>query len=126
LIQSENLIFVYGTLRKDFKHPMAELLYRNAEWIGFGHINAQLFDLGDYPGIILSKNLNNKTFGDLYKLTNPSFIYELDKYEGSQYKKSHTTVFIENKIFDAMVYELIISTKSFPIIKSGNYFLHAL
>jgi len=114
-------IFVYGTLRKGFDHPMSKILNSNAHWEGHGYIYAQLFDLGAYPGIVLDKELSNNTYGDLYDLTNPSIGKLLDEYEGDQYKKTITNVFVKEHVFQANVYELVIPTKHFTFIPSGDY-----
>jgi len=115
------LLFVYGTLRKGFAHPMAQRLDRKAKHKGFAYIYAQLFDLGKYPGIILSANNKHKTFGDLYLLEDTSFIKELDEYEGEQYQKKQTLVYCNEKSYQAYVYELAIPYRSFQVIPSGDY-----
>ena len=115
------LLFVYGTLRKAFAHPMAQKLSRKAKHIGFAYVYAQLFDLGEYPGIVLSANNKHKTFGDLYLLEDTSFIHELDEYEGEEYQKKQTLVYCNERSYHAYVYELIIPHHTFEMIPSGDY-----
>ena len=115
------LLFVYGTLRKAFAHPMAQKLSHKAKHIGFAYVYAQLFDLGEYPGIVLSTDKKSKTFGDLYQLTDLSFVKELDEYEGDEYKKKETIVYCDKRSYHAYVYELIIPHHTFEMIPSGDY-----
>jgi len=115
------LLFVYGTLRKGFAHAMAKALNNRSEYIGYAWIHAQLYDLGMYPGIVLSTQEKHKVFGDLYELKDLSFLSDLDDYEGEQYKKTTTKVYCKEKIYQAHVYELCIPCNGFTIISSGDY-----
>lgn len=47
-----NLLFVYGTLRKDVRNSMFHLLAREARFVGRARMQGLLFDLGDYPGLV--------------------------------------------------------------------------
>jgi gamma-glutamylcyclotransferase (GGCT)/AIG2-like uncharacterized protein YtfP len=78
-------IFVYGTLREACGHPMHELLAHHSLLMGEGSASGELYDLGDYPGILLRTGSDRRTHGELYEI-NPVDEVELwialDDYEG--------------------------------------------
>lgn len=76
------LLFVYGTLRRGFRHPMARLLALSASYSGAGRLPGRLYRLGSYPGAILSHNPGEWVRGDLYAMKNPSkLLARIDRYE---------------------------------------------
>jgi gamma-glutamylcyclotransferase (GGCT)/AIG2-like uncharacterized protein YtfP len=75
-------LFVYGTLMRGFDNPMAQLLSRNAEFIGEARCQGRLYLVQQYPGLVLSDNPAERVFGELYRLRQPSeLLRELDQYE---------------------------------------------
>ncbi|EIC29466.1 MULTISPECIES: gamma-glutamylcyclotransferase family protein [Methylomicrobium] len=77
-----DLLFVYGTLRRGSRHPLARLLAENAEWLGFAYFSGRLFDLGAYPGAVPSGDPAHRVRGELYRLDDPAAILPLlDRYE---------------------------------------------
>src|SRR5262245_13923992 len=78
-----NLLFVYGTLRKGFDHPMADYLAARARHLGGGKVPGQLYDLGAYPGLLDAAGPEEWVYGDLYELREPAeTLAALDRYEG--------------------------------------------
>src|SRR5438445_2899 len=49
-------LFVYGTLMRDFDHPMAQLLSRRADFIGEARCQGRLYLVKHYPGLVLSNH----------------------------------------------------------------------
>jgi gamma-glutamylcyclotransferase (GGCT)/AIG2-like uncharacterized protein YtfP len=75
-------LFVYGTLMRDFDHPMAQLLSRSADFIGEAHCAGRLYLVKHYPGLVLSDAPSEFVFGELYRLTQPeALLREFDMYE---------------------------------------------
>jgi gamma-glutamylcyclotransferase (GGCT)/AIG2-like uncharacterized protein YtfP len=78
-------LFVYGTLRRDNGDAIHSLLQKRARLVGDGTVGGQLFDLGEYPGLVLSPSASEKVYGEVYEL-DPSVlevtIRALDDYEG--------------------------------------------
>ncbi|MCG8490323.1 MAG: GNAT family N-acetyltransferase [Sneathiellales bacterium] len=75
-------LFVYGTLRKDSPQPMAKLLVKNSRFLGTAFTQGALYDLGRYPGMILSDKPDHITYGELFELTDPEKVLNsLDEYE---------------------------------------------
>ena len=75
-------LFVYGTLMRRFRHPMHDALARGAEFVGEGCVQGRLYDLGRYPGLVLSEVAENRVFGELYRLHDDDVLRVLDDYEG--------------------------------------------
>ena len=75
-------LFVYGTLMRDFDHPMAQLLSRSADFIGEARCAGRLYLVKHYPGLVLSDDANDFVFGELYRLRHPeALLREFDMYE---------------------------------------------
>jgi gamma-glutamylcyclotransferase (GGCT)/AIG2-like uncharacterized protein YtfP len=75
-------LFVYGTLMRDFDHPMAQLLSRSADFIGEARCAGRLYLVKHYPGLVLSDVSDEVVFGELYRLTQPeALLREFDMYE---------------------------------------------
>ena len=75
-------LFVYGTLMRDFDHPMAQLLSRSADFIGEARCVGRLYLVKHYPGLVLSDAGDEFVFGELYRLTQPeALLREFDMYE---------------------------------------------
>ena len=75
-------LFVYGTLMRDFDHPMAQLLSRSADFIGEARCAGRLYLVKHYPGLVLSDEPGEFVFGELYRLTQPeALLREFDMYE---------------------------------------------
>ncbi len=78
-------LFVYGTLREDPNHDMYRVLARNARFVGDGSVMARLYDLGDYPGMVLSGRQDECVAGEVYEFTQSEagkLLRVLDEYEG--------------------------------------------
>jgi gamma-glutamylcyclotransferase (GGCT)/AIG2-like uncharacterized protein YtfP len=77
-----DLLFVYGTLMRDFDHPMARMLSRNADFIGAGRCQGRLYLVKHYPGLVLSDDGRDAVFGEVYRLHQPeALLREFDMYE---------------------------------------------
>jgi gamma-glutamylcyclotransferase (GGCT)/AIG2-like uncharacterized protein YtfP len=78
-------LFAYGTLRRTAGHAAHELLARCSTFVGEGVVSARMFDLGSYPGIVLSDEPADRVIGDVYLLAadcSESVLARLDNYEG--------------------------------------------
>ena len=75
-------LFVYGTLMRDFDHPMAQLLSRSADFIGEARCPGRLYLVKHYPGLVVSDDPDEIVFGELYRLRQPeALLREFDMYE---------------------------------------------
>lgn len=76
-------LFVYGTLRRGTGHPMARFLEENARLVGHGWVAGQLYDLGNFPGLVEAENETDRVRGDLFALKDAETVLQrLDTYEG--------------------------------------------
>ena len=79
---TSDLLFVYGTLMRDFDHPMAQLLAANADFLGQAQCQGRLYLVKHYPGLVLSDDPTEAVFGELYRLRQPNeLLGEFDMYE---------------------------------------------
>ena len=83
-------LFVYGTLLQGANHPLGEFLRANAELIGPGSIQAQLYVITEpqsgaetYPGAVPSTDPATRVYGELYALKGNAaeLLAVLDDYE---------------------------------------------
>ncbi|HEV3326395.1 MAG TPA: gamma-glutamylcyclotransferase family protein [Puia sp.] len=78
---SEHL-FVYGTLRKGYDLKLMGKVNQLISYVGQGKVNADLYDLGRYPGAIRSSR-GPEVIGDVFELSDPERVLRtLDRYEG--------------------------------------------
>jgi gamma-glutamylcyclotransferase (GGCT)/AIG2-like uncharacterized protein YtfP len=79
---TSDLLFVYGTLMRGFDHPMAQLLSRNADFVGEACCGGRLHLIKHYPGLVQSDDPDEMVSGELYRLRRPDeLLRELDMYE---------------------------------------------
>ncbi|SDT44837.1 gamma-glutamylcyclotransferase family protein [Bradyrhizobium canariense] len=75
-------LFVYGTLMRNFAHPMAQLLSRSADFLGEARCQGRLYLVKHYPGLVLSDDPTDVVLGELYRLRQPDeLLREFDMYE---------------------------------------------
>ncbi len=73
-------LFVYGTLRRDFPHPMATRLAAEATHVGRATWQGRLFDLGPHPAAVASPDPADQVHGDVYRVPARTLAW-LDRYE---------------------------------------------
>jgi len=79
---TDELLFVYGTLRRGVAGTMARLLGRHAEFVAEARFQGRLFLVRDYPGVVSSDDPAAQVKGDVYRLREPgSLLQRLDAYE---------------------------------------------
>ena len=88
-------LFVYGTLMRGFDHPMAQLLWRSADFLGEAQCRGRLHLIKHYPGLVLSEDPADVVFGELYRLRQPdALLREFDMYEACGEGFSEPTEYI--------------------------------
>lgn len=77
-------LFAYGTLLTGTGDRRVDrLMKQTCRLIGDATLQAKLYDLGEYPGAVLSGNPNDLTKGRVYRLKQPrQTLRVLDAYEG--------------------------------------------
>ncbi|HKK75083.1 MAG TPA: gamma-glutamylcyclotransferase family protein [Saprospiraceae bacterium] len=126
-------IFVYGSLMATVRSRVARTFHEQAEFVGAGQIQGILYDLGQYPGLILSAE-EHYVQGHVFRLLNKDTLLPfLDEYEGlipeqpelSEYRREIAQVKISDQPYHCWMYLYNQSTNDLPLIESGNY-LHYL
>lgn len=75
-------LFVYGTLRKGLLSPMSAFLVQEADFVSEGYLQAKLYNVGRYPGAILSAVPAERVRGDVFWLRQADALFKLlDDYE---------------------------------------------
>jgi gamma-glutamylcyclotransferase (GGCT)/AIG2-like uncharacterized protein YtfP len=99
---SHKLLFVYGTLLRRSRHPMARALADRARYVGPAKARGRLYDLGRFPGLVEPQAEGDWVHGDLYDLgrASPSTLAELDAYEQDE---SPLPAFFERRLGEAML-----------------------
>jgi gamma-glutamylcyclotransferase (GGCT)/AIG2-like uncharacterized protein YtfP len=90
---TEDYLFVYGTLRKNTERH--DLLQRCCDYIDTGMLQAVMYLISYYPGVILTDNPQQQVVGEVYRIHNPQLLFaELDDYEecSSSFAEPHEYV----------------------------------
>lgn len=116
-------LFVYGTLRRDHAGEMSRWLARRATRVAAGRVRAKLFDLGAYPGAVITRERNRFVFGELYRLRDGEpTLRTLDAYEGRQFSRARVTVTLDSGARRrAWMYLYRGPTEGRPLIASGRF-----
>ena len=125
----KDYLFVYGTLMQG-QHPMHKLLREHSEFIGYGWITAQLYQIRNYPGVIVSDQPDDKVFGELYLLTDKAVLAQLDDYEECsaafpephEYRREQINVHLSTAVsYTAWVYLYNHPVTASQRIRSGRF-----
>lgn len=128
------LLFVYGTLRRGYAHPMARLLALHADYVGPGQVSGRLYWLGRYPGVVLSNQAGEWVKGDLYELKKSSrVLMRLDRYEGLyngrmrrvEYERVVAPIRMEDGAsINAWLYHCVVPEQRLRRMVSGDFMRH--
>ena len=124
-------LFVYGTLIKEFAPSEIAETVAKLKYVGEGFVYGSLYDLGEYPGAILSGLPKSKIFGRVYQIpSNTDVLQKLDSYEGFYSLDSLNNLFVRKETIISLIngkkikgwfYEYNGSVNSSNLIKSGDY-----
>ena len=131
-VQEPTYLFVYGTLRKGFAHPVKREIKDDVEWIGETFIRGRLFDIGKYPGALrIDETKRGCIKGEVLKLTHPRKVFRiLDQYEGfnanapedSEYRRDLELVRMpDGKEIKAWVYWYNVNVQGKRRIRNQDY-----
>ncbi|NPA81506.1 MAG: gamma-glutamylcyclotransferase [Epsilonproteobacteria bacterium] len=122
-------LFVYGTLKRDFNHPMHKILEKYALFAGEGFVYGKLYKISWYPGLKLSLHKKDKVYGEVYLLKNPKKVFEiLDRYEEcskrfsvKEYKRVKIYISTPRIKLKGWIYKYIKKTSANLRINSGVF-----
>ena len=124
-----DLIFVYGTLL-DAENKYGLYLRDNSKFFSSAKLKGKLFDLGDYPGVVLYPDGADWVHGVLLQMDDPATVLDvLDIYEGFGKDQPQPNEFVrvlaeaatESGIIICWVYVYNLPLNNFRQITSGNY-----
>jgi gamma-glutamylcyclotransferase (GGCT)/AIG2-like uncharacterized protein YtfP len=124
-----NLLFVYGSLRRHYQHPMASLLLQHARHLGPATVPGLLYLVSWYPGLVPAGNSGPGAplvSGDLFQLKPESaqdLLERLDAYEGDEYErlKLDVTLRSSGETLPAWAYAMTVNPSSLQRIASGDF-----
>lgn len=95
---SNEILFTYGTLRKDADNPMQQFLIKRAIWIGEAFFRGKLFFANGHPAALPSHSQNDSIIGDIFDIGNsPDLLPKLDNYEGYKPDYREESLYIREK-----------------------------
>ncbi|TSJ39413.1 gamma-glutamylcyclotransferase [Mucilaginibacter corticis] len=124
-----DLLFVYGSLLSA-DNEFANYLSQNATFYGDGKFKGRLYDMGKYPGAVLSNDQAYDISGSIVRLKNLEQVLKvLDDYEGFGEDQEQPNLFIRDLLpvitsdepVNCWVYLYNLSVNGLMEIKSGNY-----
>ena len=124
-----DLVFFYGTLMSGFKREGRTRVDLALESVGYGFIQAVLFDIGIYPAAIPAPD--SRVHGEVHRMLAPETVLQaLDEFEGyshdkpdaSLYVRSETPVSLDDgRVEHAWVYVYTAPLGGAQRIESGDY-----
>lgn len=128
---SAEYLFTYGTLRSDFRADTGKFVNEYAVFLSRGTVRGKLYDLGGYPGLLVSDRPDDVVIGEIYEIKQPDLLFkELDEYEGcsshfpepKEYRREIVSAeFLSGKTIDAWTYLYNLRTTGTQLIQSGDY-----
>ncbi len=131
-IQTPDLLFVYGTLRRGSDHANAARLASQSDWLGTATLAGALYRVSWHPALVLGGT--DRVSGDLVRLHNPSASMPwLDAFEGCgqsnppphDYRREICAVTTSDGSANAMVYIWNLPLTGLAPITSGDWLQQA-
>lgn len=126
----QDKIFVYGSLMAPAPSQIGQTLRGMADFVGEALVGGVIYDLGRYPGLVLSKKPGDRVRGHLYRMRDPAALLPiLDEYEGSasgdpeknEYRRVLIQVDRQGEAVFAWAYLYNFATDSLARIPNGDY-----
>ncbi len=123
-------LFVYGTLKRRSRHPMARRLAQSARHVGAAKIAGRLYNLGRFPGLKEPRSQEDRVHGDVYDLGADAehILHEMDVYENAEsppptpYERQLAAVTLEDgRDVTVWVYWYRGDIREAQFIASGSY-----
>jgi gamma-glutamylcyclotransferase (GGCT)/AIG2-like uncharacterized protein YtfP len=127
---TSRFLFVYGTLKRRSRHPMAKRLAESASFVGEATIPGRLYNLGRFPGLKEPRTVEDRVHGDLYDLGDnaDAVLREMDAYENAEsppptpYQRERATVRLaDGRELLVWVYWYCGGVEEANFIASGTY-----
>ncbi|MGA2171196.1 MAG: gamma-glutamylcyclotransferase family protein, partial [Terracidiphilus sp.] len=88
-------LFTYGTLHPGHAPDEIAPAVEKLRPVGTGYVYGVLYDLGDYPGVVLDPTSNQKISGTVFRLSeDENVLRQLDEYEGFDQASPEQSLFL--------------------------------
>lgn len=123
-------LFVYGTLMRASRHPLARRLSMESRFVGRATIGGKLYSIGRYPGVVEDASQQYHVHGEVLQLRNARSFTWLDEYEGcgpnspcpQEYERKLLPVWLPNRgKLDCWTYVYNGKVAPFRWIPSGRF-----
>jgi len=123
-------LFVYGSLRRGFHHPVFDYIKNHFTFVADGKAKGKLYDLGLYPAALPAAD--GTLIGELFIANSEEdfdwAISQLDDYEGLNpevdetplYRRELVEVLHNNNNTQAWIYWYNGSVEDKPVVESGD------
>jgi gamma-glutamylcyclotransferase (GGCT)/AIG2-like uncharacterized protein YtfP len=75
-------LFVYGSLKRSFQHPMHSYIEKWARYMDVGSLQGRLYRIDWYPGAVDSGEVGDRVHGEIYQMVDPvPLLDRLDAFE---------------------------------------------
>lgn len=122
---SRHLVFVYGSLRSGSAGAMS-VRFPNATYVTEGKVRGRLYDMGEYPGLMLDGEASIVT-GEVYEVDDDT-LFRLDEFElTSDYSRKQVEVEHESERTGCWIYVPKRDAEFFAgcgLIESGDWIAH--
>lgn len=128
----EDYIMIYGTLMQGYKGYEELSLDEYLTKVGTCTLSGKLYDLEDYPGLILQSDLDSvasdqlqSVEGEIYRVDNESIFGKMDEFE--RYDPNGDSLYVRQMVrlddppLDAWVYVYNRSVEDATVIESGDW-----
>lgn len=125
------LIFVYGSLRRGSPHAMAQWLASVADWQGAGSVAGTLYRVSWYPALVIAGDGvaadEGRVQGDVFRLREAAALAPLDAFEGVQggaadeYRRVQLTIRMASGEVQAWVYVWQQSVTGLEQVTGGDW-----
>ena len=120
----QSTLFVYGSLLSDFApfKSITGILHRRAQRLGEISLPGKLYDLGNYPALVIDRESTTRVRGELLVIEqDDSFFKDLDQYEGKEYSRVQLSSLFEGQRISFQVYIYQASVAHLPQIDYEDY-----
>lgn len=120
-----HFVFVYGSLRRGNAGAMS-VRFPNAAYVAEGRVRGSLYDLGEYPGLVMDSAVSFVT-GEVYQVDDDT-LKRLDKFElTSDYSRKQVEVEHGLERTDCWIYvpdRVAEFFGDYELIESGDWIAH--
>jgi gamma-glutamylcyclotransferase (GGCT)/AIG2-like uncharacterized protein YtfP len=124
-------LFVYGTLLPDRARGAMRELIGQLRPLGTASLPGRLYDLGAFPGAVLSDEVVTRVQGQVFELpADPALLAALDAYEGFDPGRPEASLFVragrtvrlaDGSTLSCWVYVYNDNPGDAPLIEGGDY-----